>query len=528
MEYIYVIIAFASYLALLGVNINKFMHIFQQSFYEMDEFLPALKTTKSLKIRMSEVILLVLGILSMFNIYALIPYSLVAFIAAYQTVNHRVIAKKKFVYTNRVKITYGIMGIVFLALIILVSRLSKVSHIEMMFIPLSLYKLIAVSALLIGNFISRPILKMCNKKYIKEAREIISSNKKLKVIGITGSYGKTSTKNIVTALLEEKFITVMTPKSFNTTLGVVRSIREQIKPYTEVFVCEMGAARLGEIKEICEIVPPDISVITSIGPQHLTSFKSMDNIQKGKYEILTYAKEKAKAILNVDNEYIKDGIGKYSAGKEIIEYSINNSDARYTVDNIRMSEKGSIFNINDGISSLEVETKLLGKHNIYNIVCAVAIAKELGMTNEEIKRGIKKIKPVEHRLELKIMGGILALDDSFNSNPEGSKAAIETLCMFKDKYKVLVTPGMIELGEKTDELNEKFGEYASSLDYVILVGKITTEKIVKGLENKGFKDYIVVEDLYDAFAKLKEIQVSHNNILALFENDLPDSYIERK
>ena len=109
----------------------------------------------------------------------------------------------------------------------------------------------------------------------------MEENKKMVTIGITGSYGKTSTKNIVTALLEEKFITVMTPKSFNTTLGVVRTIREQIKPYTEVFVCEMGAARLGEIKEICGIAKPDISVITSIGPQHLTSFKSMDNIVKG-------------------------------------------------------------------------------------------------------------------------------------------------------------------------------------------------------------------------------------------------------
>ena len=146
--------------------------------------------------------------------------------------------------------------------------------------------------------------------------------------------------------------------------------------------------------------------------------------------------------------------------------------------------------------------------------------------NEEIKRGIKKIKPVEHSLELKTMGGILALDDAFNSNPEGSKVAIETLCMFKDKYKVLVTPGMIELGDKTDELNEKLGEYASVLDYVILVGEATTERIKAGMDKKGFKDYIIVKDIYDAFKKLQEIQISHENLIALFENDLPDSYIK--
>ena len=191
-----------------------------------------------------------------------------------------------------------------------------------------------------------------------------------------------------------------------------------------------------------------------------------------------------------------------------------------------MSDKGSIFDVVDKDTKITVETKLLGKHNIYNIVCAIAIARELDMTIEEIKRGIKKIKPVEHRLELKTMGGILALDDAFNSNPEGSKAAIETLCMFKDKYKVLVTPGMIELGDKTDELNEKFGEYASVLDYVILVGEVTTKYIKKGLENKEFKNYIIVKDIYEAFSKLQEIQISHENLIALFENDLPDSYIK--
>lgn len=124
------------------------------------------------------------------------------------------------------------------------------------------------------------------------------------------------------------------------------------------------------------------------------------------------------------------------------------------------------------------------------------------------------------------MGGILALDDSFNSNPEGSKAAIDTLCMFKDKYKVMVTPGMIELGEKTDELNKKLGEYATVLDYVILVGDVTTKKIEEGMKEKGYSNYIVVKDLYEAFRKLEELQVSNTNLLALFENDLPDSYIK--
>lgn len=513
-------------LFLIVVNINKFMHIFQQSFYEIDEFFPAIKTTKSCRIQVYEIILLILSILSFFNSYFLFLYAVICIFIAYKTINNRPVAKKKFVYTSRVKITYFLIAILLFLSVVTVYYLSNLKYISIIFVVLSLYKHVSIDIMLFGNIISQPILKVINYKYIKEAKNIMKSNSKMKIIGITGSYGKTSTKNIVASLLEEKFITVMTPKSYNTTLGVVKTIREQIKPYTEVFVCEMGAARLGEIKEICQIVKPDISVITSIGPQHLTSFKSMDNIIQGKFEIITNAKENKKAVLNVDNEYIKKGIELYAKDIEIIDYSISNKNTRYSVENIRMSDKGSIFDVVCGKNKITVETKLLGKHNIYNIVCAIAIAKELGMTNEEIKRGIKKIKPVEHRLELKNMGGILALDDAFNSNPEGSKAAIETLCMFEDKYKVMVTPGMIELGEKTDELNEKLGEYASVLDYVILVGKVTTESIKKGMDNKGFKNYIIVEDLYEAFAKLQEIQISHKNLIALFENDLPDSYIK--
>ena len=268
-----------------------------------------------------------------------------------------------------------------------VFNISKLEYGALVLVPLSMFKYFSVFMILLGNLLAKPILSIGNKKYIKEAKEIIASNKKMKIIGITGSYGKTSTKNIVSALLEEKFITVMTPKSYNTTLGVVKTIREEIKPYTEVFVCEMGAARLGEIKEICEIATPDISVITSIGPQHLTSFKSIENVEKGKFEIVTYSKPNATAILNIDNEYIRDGIEKYATGKNIIEYSLD-KDTRYKVENIEMSDKGSVFDIVENEYRIKVETRLLGKHNIYNIVCAVAIARELGMTNEEIKKGI--------------------------------------------------------------------------------------------------------------------------------------------
>ena len=287
MSSVLVIVTFIISIILITVNINKFMHIFQQSFYQLDDFLPAIKTTKVYKIQVYEIVLLILSILSLWNIYSLIPFSFIALYAAYKTINNRPVAKKKFVYTTRVKITYCVIAALILVSSALVIGFSNAKYIAAVFCAISLYKFVAIGLVLLGNLIAKPLLTLLNQRYIKEAKEIINANKNLKIIGITGSYGKTSTKNIVTALLEEKYITVMTPKSYNTTLGVVKTIREQIKPYTEVFVCEMGASRLKDIEDICKVVKPDISVITSIGPQHLTTFKSMDNIIKGKYEIIT-------------------------------------------------------------------------------------------------------------------------------------------------------------------------------------------------------------------------------------------------
>ena len=215
-------------LFLIVVNVNKFMHIFQQSFYEIDEFIPAIKTTKAAKIKIYEVILLILAIISFFYPYTLILYSIMCIFTAYSTINNRPIAKKKFVYTNRVKITYTMIAIIITLSIIGVYYISSLKYISILFGVLSLYKIVSIIVMLLGNFIAQPILKLINLRYIKEAKKIMASNKNMKVIGITGSYGKTSTKNIVASLLEEKYITVMTPKSFNTTLGVVRTDRKSV------------------------------------------------------------------------------------------------------------------------------------------------------------------------------------------------------------------------------------------------------------------------------------------------------------
>lgn len=520
------LICFIVLCVLLHFNISKHLHILQQSFYHTTDMLNNIKASKSRKLKIYDIILLGIMILSIFikniNIsYVLVLlYITILVFAIINTKKNKKIEKKKFVITNRVKIIYFCCYTILLLIYILSFYINK----KYIMCVLSVYSISSICIVLISNTLSLPLIHLLNYRYIKEAKNIIKEHKNLKVIGITGSYGKTSTKNIIYSILKEKYSTVMTPKSYNTTLGVTKTIREEIKPYTEVFVCEMGASRIGDISEICRIVKPDISVITSIGVQHLSTFKKIENIIKEKFNIVKMSKEKSIAVLNVDNCYIKNNYLKYVDNRDVIKYSLRKDEKNY-VKNIVMNENGSKFDAVIEGEIINIETKLLGKHNIYNILCAIIIAKRLGMKNDEIKKAIKKVKPIEHRLEIKYINNILMLDDSFNSNPEGSSSAIECLTMFKNKYKVLVTPGMVELGKEEKILNKKLGRSATSCDFVILEKSNVSEYVKEGMDELNYKNYAMVDGIYEAFELLNNIKIEHENLIALIENDLPDCYL---
>lgn len=374
---------------------------------------------------------------------------------------------------------------------------------------------------LTANFINIPIEKSVANYYIRDAKKIIGKMSHLKVIGITGSYGKTSSKYILTEMLSSKFTTLMTPESYNTTMGVVRTIREKLKPIHEVFVCEMGAQNTGEIKEICDIVQPDCGIITSIGPQHLETFKSIENIIKTKFELYDSLADKSNSAVNLSSYYIKQNKPSLSVG-----YSLTEEDGGdYYADDISYGPSGASFTIcGKDIAPFSVQTKLLGKHNILNIVGAASIALKLGMTPDEIAMAVKRIKPVPHRLQpIKHPGGILTIDDAFNSNLEGAKSAVEVLGSFEEGKRMLITPGMVELGEKEYECNRIFGQHAAKYcDYIILVGKKQTVAIRDGLTDFPQDKIYVASDLNDALSQMNKIATSGWTVL--FENDLPDLY----
>ena len=344
--------------------------------------------------------------------------------------------------------------------------------------------------ILLVNLLNHPIERGIDRYYINDAARILREMPNLKIIGVTGSYGKTSVKYFLSTLLSGRYNVLHTPGNYNTTLGVVRTIREQMKPFHEIFICEMGAREVGDIKEICDLVHPDYGIITSIGPQHLQSFHTIENIIGTKFELADAVPEDGRVFLNYDNEYIR----RHKINKNVVSYGTTGDDVDFRAYDIAVSPRGSSFKMKDeNGDEYEFHTRLVGNHNVQNIAGAIAAAHTLGIPMEKLKYPVKQLESVEHRLQLKKQGGRIILDDAYNSNKNGFKAALDTLAMFKE-LRILMTPGMVELGEKQYDENKEVGVYAADkCDYAVLVGREQTRPIQDGLRGAGFaKNRVVV------------------------------------
>lgn len=375
----------------------------------------------------------------------------------------------------------------------------------------------------LSALLMKPIEKAISNYYIGDAKKILRSQKNMKVIGITGSYGKTSTKFILGRILSEKYNTLVTPENYNTPMGIVLTVRRFLKPQTEIFVCEMGAKRKGDIKEDCLIADPDWGVITSVGPQHLDTFGSIETVVSTKFELADHvAKKGGKIFLNTDNAYIAEK----AEGLNAITYGTEGGACRAS--DISYSPSGLSVTLDCKGEHFTVRSRLLGRHNAVNIAAAAAVALELGMKPDEIIYAVSKLRPVEHRLELKsYINGATLIDDAYNSNPEGCLEAVRVLGCFEGFKKILVTPGLVELGEREYEANCRLGEEAAKhADIIILVGKKRSVPLIDGIAPTGFsKENIhVVGSFKEAVSVFTPL--CDEKTCLLFENDLPDNYLE--
>lgn len=428
--------------------------------------------------------------------------------------------------TSRVKrimaIDYLLYIIYELVMYYLVKETISYTGAVLMYIAFNPYILILVIWLL------SPVEKLIFNHYKKEALIKLNKMPNLNVIGITGSFGKTSTKMILNTILNTTYKGFYTPASFNTPNGLLLTINREKTIFNDYFISEMGAKKVGEIKELCDLVHPKYGILTSIGPAHLETFKSLENIQKTKFELIEFLPKDGIAVLNKDDIYQTSYNLKNQV--KVIWIGIKN-DADVMAKDIKVTSKGTSFKVffKKEKKAIEVETILLGNKNIYNILAACALAKALNVDDKALIKGVKEIKPISHRLEIKNLGNMTIIDDSFNANPEGAKNALEVLSLMENK-KIIITPGMIEMGKSQEALNKNFGkQIAKVADEVYLIGPKQTKPIYDGLiEEKYNKENIKVKNSFtEAFDEVKKNN-GNKSITVLFENDLPDSYMEEK
>ncbi len=379
----------------------------------------------------------------------------------------------------------------------------------------------------IANLINVPIETCINHYFKNKATKKLQAMSNLEVVGITGSYGKTSSKNILNDVLNVKYNCIPSPKNYNTPFGLMITINDYLDKFNDYFIAEMGACKVNEIKELCDLVHPKYGILTKIGLAHLETFGSQENIQKTKFELIESLPKDGVGILNADDPLQVDY--KLKNDCSLLWIGIENQKkADIYATNIKLSSTGTTFDcyFKNQKEKVEFSTKLLGKANIYNILAAIALGSFLGLSKEQLVLGVKKVRPVEHRLELKKYYNMHLIDDAYNANPEGAKMALDVLNLMEGK-KIVITSGMIELGSKSYELNKDLGCYMhDKIDTAILIGKEQTRPIYDGLVAKKFKKQNILQynDIMDAFAYLQKI--NNKDTYILLQSDLPDIFNE--
>lgn len=352
--------------------------------------------------------------------------------------------------------------------------------------------------------------------YVGKAKKILSARTDLIKIAVTGSCGKTTVKKYLAELLSLKYETLATPKSYNTPLGICLSLKN-LSSNTQVFIAEMGARKTGDIKELCDIVKPDIAVVTGVTEQHMETFGSLSNIIKEKGEVVNALSEKGFAVISADTAgslkiYDSACCEKMLAGV--------GERAKLRAEDIKTTGDGTEFSVTVKNKRYDVSAGFFGKHNVTDFLLAFAVAQKLGVSVEKMLALAKRIRPPDHRFSVtRSADGVTIIDDGYNANIDGIKSGIECLADFEGR-KIVVTAGIVEGGNESLRLNAEAGRIIAGVaDFIIAVGAYKDE-IAAGVGEKS--GLYRVDDLDEAKKILKRVVTRGDNVL--FINDLPDRY----
>lgn len=513
------LIVFIAYMAFCLRRGMTYLHLFQQEEYDGSRFVRLIMenrvvdTRLSLALFLSGVLWFVLsGLLSL--LITCLCFAVIVILEA----DPRNASKKKLVMTQRARRIY------FVALLIML-----VMGLWWFVFPLPWIWIVNVQAvpfiLIIANAVLQPYESSVQNKFWQEAhKKLVDLDPK--IIGITGSFGKTSVKHILGHVLKTQAPTLITPGSVNTPMGITRIVREQLDETHKYFIVEMGAYGPGSIERLCRLAPPDMGVITAIGQAHYERFKSLDTVAEAKFELaesvtnsggtmivhdsclrIPYARQK------VDEKPAQFVICGEGGGVHAMEIrSVSQTPAGLEV---RIAWKNTPYTLN---------VPLFGLHHGHNAALVFATAATLGIPPENIVAALKSVPQITHRLEVKKQGdGTILIDDAFNSNPEGFRSALDVLAAMQGR-KILITPGMVELGEAHEEEHEKIGLRAGEVcDTAVIVLPERIPTFIKGFRSTANgKALIEVASFKEASEWLDRNKQPGDAVL--IENDLPDIY----
>ena len=367
--------------------------------------------------------------------------------------------------------------------------------------------------------IIQPFETLIKKLYIKKAFKVLDNFKGIKV-AITGSFGKTSTKNFLTTFLKDRYKVCATPKNFNTPMGLCRTVLENLKPTDEILIIEMGARHEGDIAELMKMAKPHFGILTAVGEQHLQSFGSLEKIKKTKFELCEHMPKSGKVVFDGASDNTKELFEKFRGEK----YLVGVRGGCCYIKDEKFSRKGSSFKIVIDGEEFKAKTKILGSEMLNDIAVAAYMAYLLGVDSEEIIEKISLLIPAPHRLQLIENPFCTIIDDSYNSNLLGAQQACECLKLFKGK-KIVVSPGLVEQGDKQYELNYKLGKkIASCCDEFLIMNETNKIALTKGAIAGGMKK----QNLHYAYSRKEQAEVlkklQEKSSVVLFENDLPDNF----
>ncbi|MBR4745360.1 MAG: UDP-N-acetylmuramoyl-tripeptide--D-alanyl-D-alanine ligase [Clostridia bacterium] len=456
------------------------------------------------------------SIMWVFLLAEILTFGAIIFVLSSSKSNHKV----------SVKLTKRYIRIYTLSLVISICAISYFCYhiifgFNQLFGLVYVFPLVVLFSVFLACVLLFPFEKIISMHYISDAVKILKNHGGITNIAITGSYGKTSTKFILKTILSQKYRVIATPGSYNTPMGITKTIREMLTADTDVFIMEFGANKVGDIKYLCKKFRPNIGIMTSIGKAHINTFKSIDNVIQAKSELVNnlYGNNTF-AVFNTDNEYLK----KIYMGYKDTKIACGLKGGELVATNIGTNPTGTTFDVvKDGKTFVTLKTKLIGLQNITNILLAVAVAIKLKLSKQQIIDGVKELSQISARMEvMPHSSGAIIINDGYNSNPYSARVAIDNMNLFDKKHKIVLTPGMVELGKLQYSENYNYGVYmASKVDRVYIANRENMLALKRGLVDGGMS----LKDIYTNATLSSTLKTLTKDDILLIENDLPDNYL---